>query len=79
MLDRYGLTMPSTHTNYPNATGSELERQLDAQQIMGLKYTEIVSQSSRGAPAGADLRKAPPKLAPGAYFNPGNRCRARFI
>jgi sugar phosphate isomerase/epimerase len=68
MLDRYGLRMPSTHTNYP-ATGPELERQLEAQQIMGLKYTEIVSAGNQRTPAGADRR---PSAAsePGAYYNP---------
>lgn len=40
LLDRFGLSMPSTHTNYPEA-GAELERQLEAQQIMGICYTEI--------------------------------------
>jgi sugar phosphate isomerase/epimerase len=66
MLDRYGLRMPSTHTNYPT-TGPELERQLEAQQMMGLKYTEIVSAGTRSTPAGADRR---PAAEPGAYYNP---------
>ena len=64
MLDRHGLTMPSTHTDYPSGTGIELERQLEAQQIMGIQYTEI-----RSSPAGpASTARAP--LPPGAYYNP---------
>jgi len=65
MLDRYGLSMPSTHTDYPTGTGAELERQLAAQQIMGIRYTEIRS-----------TRTAPPRLPSGvtvpfgAYYNP---------
>jgi sugar phosphate isomerase/epimerase len=63
LLKRYGLSMPSTHTNYPDATGAELERQLEAQQAMGIRYTEI--RTARPAP------KQPPKpLEPGAYYNP---------
>jgi sugar phosphate isomerase/epimerase len=69
MLDRYGLRMPSTHTNYPAGTGAELERQLDAQQIMGLKYTEIISTASRSVPAGANRRPGSASQ-PGAYYNP---------
>src|ERR1039457_1555362 len=48
MLDRYGLSMPSTHTDYPSGTGAELERQLEAQQIMGLKYTEFRAAGATG-------------------------------
>jgi sugar phosphate isomerase/epimerase len=72
MLDRYGLRMPSTHTNYPDGTGAELERQLEAQQIMGLKYTEITFAASRRTTAGGD-RRPPGSLAPGAYYNPATR------
>lgn len=69
MLDRYGLRMPSTHTNYPDGAGAELERQLEAQQIMGIRYTEIVSAANRRATVGADSRP-PGSLAPGSYYNP---------
>ncbi len=46
MLDRYGLSMPSTHVGAQD--GPQMETQLEGFQIMGLKYVEI-----RGAAAGA--------------------------
>jgi sugar phosphate isomerase/epimerase len=58
MLDRYGLSMPSTHVGA--TAGPGLEKQLEGFQIMGLKYTEI---SGGGAPrpqaASGGARKAP--------------------
>jgi sugar phosphate isomerase/epimerase len=69
MLDRYALRMPSTHTNYPAGTGAELERQLEGQQIMGLRYTEIISAPRQNVPAGVD-RRPPAASEPGAYYNP---------
>ena len=70
MLDRYGMTMPSTHSNYPSGTGAELERQLEAQQIMGIQYTEIRSAAGRGAgTTGRGPGRGP--LPPGAYYNAG--------
>src|SRR3954470_17915806 len=39
LLDRYGLTMPSTHSGAVDGPG--LEKQLEGFQIMGLKYTEV--------------------------------------
>jgi len=64
VLDRLGLSMPSTHTNYPEA-GPDIERQLEAQQIMGIRYTEI----RQPRPAGAAPTR--PAVPPGAYYNPG--------
>jgi sugar phosphate isomerase/epimerase len=62
MLDRYGLSMPSTHVGA--TAGPGLEKQLEGFQIMGLKYTEISGGGGGGgaprpaaAPGGA--RKAP--------------------
>jgi sugar phosphate isomerase/epimerase len=75
MLDRYGLSMPSTHTDYPSGTGAELERQLEAQQIMGIQYTEIrpASDAARRPGSAAPGRGPDGKpLPPGAYYNPGN-------
>jgi sugar phosphate isomerase/epimerase len=63
MLDRLGLTMPSTHSGAV-ATGADLEKQLEGFQVMGIKYTEI----SAGAAPGA--RRSGPALPPGAYRNP---------
>jgi sugar phosphate isomerase/epimerase len=71
MLDRYGLGMPSTHTNYPSGAGAELERQLEAQRIMGIKYTEIrlgAMSGPVGAPGGARGPDGAP-LPPGAWYN----------
>jgi len=45
MLDRYGLTAPTTHVGATE--GPDLEKQLEGFQIMGIRYTEV-----RGAPAG---------------------------
>jgi sugar phosphate isomerase/epimerase len=39
MLDRYGLTMPSTHVGA--TAGPDLEKQLEGFQIMGIQYAEI--------------------------------------
>jgi len=64
MLDRLGLTMPSTHSG-ASGTGIELEKQLEGFQQMGIKYTEI---STRPA-GGTSPARAP--LPPGAYLNPG--------
>jgi sugar phosphate isomerase/epimerase len=66
MLDRYGLSMPSTHTP-ARGTGTDLEKQLEGFQIMGIKYTEIAPGGPRPAGAGRGPDGAP--LPPGAYFN----------
>jgi len=39
MLDRHGITMPSTHIGA--TAGPNLEKELEGFQIMGLKYTEV--------------------------------------
>jgi sugar phosphate isomerase/epimerase len=73
LLDQHGLSMPSTHSNYPSGTGAELEKQLEGQQIMGIRYTEIRSTGGRGPGAGAVAGRGdgPSSLPPGAYYNPG--------
>jgi sugar phosphate isomerase/epimerase len=68
MLDRLGLTMPSTHSP-ATGTGLELEKQLEGFQVMGIKYTEI--SSARSAAARGGTARPPGPLPPGAYFNPG--------
>ena len=39
LLDRYKLTAPSTHAGVTE--GPDIEKQLEGQQIMGFKYTEV--------------------------------------
>ena len=39
MLDRYGLSAPSTHVGATDGPG--LEKQLEGFQIMGIRYTEV--------------------------------------
>ena len=68
MLDRLGLTMPSTHSG-ATGTGLELEKQLEGFQVMGIKYTEISSGPPPAARDGAPRPAGP--LPPGAYRNPG--------
>jgi sugar phosphate isomerase/epimerase len=46
LLDKYGLTMPSTHSGA--TAGPDLEKQLEGFQIMGLKYTEIRAAGQGG-------------------------------
>jgi len=53
MLDRYKLTMPSTHSA-ARGEGAELDRMLEGFQVMGIKYTEIQAGGARGGgPAAA--------------------------
>lgn len=53
MLDRHGLTAPTTHVGATD--GPDLEKQLEGFRIMGIRYTEI-----RGAAGGGG------RMAPGA-------------
>src|SRR4249920_7274 len=82
LLDRLGLTMPSTHSG-ASGTGLELEKQLEGFQTMGIKYTEI-SAGGRGAGAGAMAggaagaagaagagRAGRGPLPPGGYYDAG--------
>jgi len=68
MLDRLGLSMPSTHSG-ASGSGAALEKQLEGFQGMGIKYTEIASGGPPAARGGAP--RPPGPLPPGAYFNPG--------
>lgn len=61
MLDRLGLSMPSTHAGA--SEGPDLEKQLEGFQIMGIKYTEVRGPGGRGAGRGPG---AVPGQAPGA-------------
>lgn len=51
MLDRYGLTMPSTHAGA--AAGPDLDKQLEGFRIMGIRYTEVHSGGGGGGGRGA--------------------------
>ena len=48
LLDRLGLSMPSTHSG-ASGTGLELEKQLEGFQTMGIKYTEISAGGVKAA------------------------------
>jgi sugar phosphate isomerase/epimerase len=56
MLDRYGLSMPSTHV--PATDGPDLEKQLEGFQIMGLKYTEVSAGRPAAGGGGGAAKKA---------------------
>ncbi|HEY3838047.1 MAG TPA: hypothetical protein VGL72_15810, partial [Bryobacteraceae bacterium] len=60
MLDRYGLSMPSTHVGA--TAGPGLEKQLEGFQIMGLKYVEIGGGGAGGG--GGAARKTAKKTGP---------------
>jgi sugar phosphate isomerase/epimerase len=46
MLDRLGLSMPSTHVGATE--GPDLEKQLEGFRIMGIRYTEVRGAGGRG-------------------------------
>ena len=50
LLDRLGLSMPSTHVGA--SEGPDLEKQLEGFQIMGIQYTEVRGAGGRGAGRG---------------------------
>jgi len=51
LLDRLGLSMPSTHSSATE--GPDLEKQLEGYQVMGIKYVEISApRAGRGAGGG---------------------------
>ena len=53
MLDRYGLSMPSTHSGLP--AGDTIEARLEGGQVMGLQYVENLGG---GGAAGRTRRRA---------------------
>lgn len=55
LLDKNGLSMPSTHSSAID--GPELEKQLEGFQIMGIKYTEVIQPSN---PHAGNTAPAPP-------------------
>jgi sugar phosphate isomerase/epimerase len=73
MLDRYGLSMPSTHSGASGATQAELETALEGFAIMGIKYTGASIGGGRGggragaaAPAANAATPAPARGGGGA-------------
>ena len=48
LLDRLGLSMPSTHSGATE--GPDLEKQLEGFQLMGIKYVEISAPRASRAP-----------------------------
>jgi len=63
LLDRYGLTMPSTHSGATD--GPNLEKQLEGFQIMGIKYTEVRGGGgNRGAGGGGGRAAGAPIARP---------------
>ena len=79
MLDRYGLSMPSTHV--PATDGPDLEKQLEGFQIMGIQYTEISGPAEAGAgaarprkPREQELRVGEPRRQPRSPSNELPRC-----
>ena len=72
LLDRYGLSAPSTHSGAID--GPDLEQQLEGHQIMGIKYTEIRARRPGGpGPGGAPGGPGAPAAGrpPGAGPPPG--------
>jgi sugar phosphate isomerase/epimerase len=57
LLDRYSLTMPSTHSGA--SEGPDLEKQLEGFQIMGLGYIEIGGGGGGGRAGGAGRGRGP--------------------
>ena len=55
MLDRYGLSMPSTHVGAKEGPG--LEKQLEGFAVMGLKYTEVGGAAGGGGGTPEDAIK----------------------
>ena len=58
MLDRYGLTAPSTHSGLP--AGDTMDARLEGGQIMGFKYVDNLGGGGGGGRAAAAPRGAAP-------------------
>jgi sugar phosphate isomerase/epimerase len=55
LLDRYGLTAPSTHV--AATEGPTLEQQLEGFQIMGIRYTEVKARGDGGRPGEESVKR----------------------
>ncbi len=67
LLDRLGLSMPSTHSGATE--GPDLEKQLEGFQLMGIKYVEISApRTGRGTGGGPGGRGGAGQGGPGRGF-----------
>src|SRR5215472_5550828 len=62
MLDRYGLSMPSTHSGLP--AGDDVETRLEGARVMGLKYIENLGGGGGGRGRGPGAAPGGPGGAP---------------
>ena len=74
LLDKYGLKMFSTHAGATE--GPNLEKELEGQALMGIKYTEVRAGGrpggpGRGSPSGPGGRAPAGPGAPGGAGAPG--------
>ena len=71
MIDRYGLSCPSTHSGLP--AGDTIEQRLEGAQVMGFLYVENLGAPGGGgrAPGGPGRAAATPGGAPPAGRAPG--------
>lgn len=74
MLDRYGLTMPSTHVGA--TAGPGLEKELEGFQIMGIKYTEIRNGAGGGGGRGPTTEETVKRSA--AQINEHGKIAKKF-
>jgi sugar phosphate isomerase/epimerase len=75
MLDRYGMTAPSTHVSA--AAGPDLERELEGHQIMGHKYTGIRGGRPAGG-AGSTQSTADSVRRSAAQYNEHGKLTKKF-
>lgn len=77
MLDRYGLSMPSTHNGASGPTQAELEKVLEGYQLMGIKYTGASIGAGRGGGGAAPPPGAAPARGGGAAAAGGGSAQGR--
>ncbi len=69
MLDRCGVSMPSTHA--PAVAGPDLEKTFEGYQVMGIKYTEVNQPGSNRGVGGGGRGPGAPGGAAGGAGGPG--------
>ena len=74
LLDRLGLTMPSTHSG-ASGTGLELEKQLEGFQTMGISTRRSVPEGAGPAPGPGRAERREPRALPGPAEADADRCR----